>query len=157
VYQLLRAWARRRHPHKSRTWVTGKYWRVNEGKGWRFQPAGKPIRLYRHGDTKIVRHVKVQGTRSPYDGDWVYWTSRLGRHPEVFPSIAMLMKRQKGKCPRCGLSFKQGDELEVDHITPSSRGGKDSYGNLQLLHKHCHHRKTAAERKGGVDDKPPSN
>jgi RNA-directed DNA polymerase len=157
VYQMLRAWARRRHPHKSRVWVTSKYWRVNEGRGWQFQPAGKAIRLYRHGETSIVRHVKVQGTRSPFDGDWSYWASRTGHHPDVPPSVAWLMKVQKGKCPRCGLLFKSGDVWEVDHATPRSQGGSDGYGNLQALHKHCHHRKTAAERKGGMDDNPPSS
>jgi RNA-directed DNA polymerase len=122
-----------------------------------FQPAGKAICLYRHSETSIVRHVKVQDTRSPFDGDWSYWTSRMGRHPDVPPSVARLMKVQKGKCPRCGLLFKSGDKWEVDHATPSSQGGSNSYGNLQALHKHCHHRKTAADNKGGMDDKPPSN
>lgn len=157
VYQMLRAWARRRHPHKSRVWVVSKYWRVNEGRGWVFQPAGKSIRLYRHNETRIVRHVLVQDTRSPFDGDWTYWTSRMGRHPDVSPSVARLMKAQKGACPRCGLLFKSGDSLEVDHFIPSSQGGSNGYGNLQLLHKHCHHRKTAADIKGGMDDNPPSN
>lgn len=157
LYQMLRAWARRRHPQKSRVWVTSKYWRVNDGRGWQFQPAGKAIRLYRHGETAVVRHVKVQGTRSPFDGDWSYWAGRMGRHPDVPPSVARLMKVQKGRCPRCGLPFKPGDVWEVDHATPRSQGGSDSYGNLQALHKHCHHRKTAADSKGGMDDKPPSN
>jgi RNA-directed DNA polymerase len=32
--------------------------------------------------------------------------------------------------------------VEVDHILAKVLGGKDTYSNLQLLHKHCHVRKT---------------
>ncbi|MEH2029139.1 MAG: HNH endonuclease signature motif containing protein [Nostoc sp.] len=46
-------------------------------------------------------------------------------------------------CPHCGLYFTSTDIVEVDHIKPTSLGGKDIYDNLQLLHKHCHDIKTA--------------
>ena len=52
------------------------------------------------------------------------------------------MGRQKGKCNHCGMTFRDGDRWEVDHIIPKSLGGKDTYGNLQLLHDYCHHQKT---------------
>ena len=94
-------------------------------------------------ETPIERHIKVQNSRSPYDGDWVYWSSRMGRHPEVNGRVATLLKRQEGKCPECNLFFKEGDILEVDHRIPRSQGGKDEYINLQLLHRHCHDTKTA--------------
>jgi RNA-directed DNA polymerase len=32
--------------------------------------------------------------------------------------------------------------MEVDHIIPKSKGGRDEYKNLQLLHRHCHDEKT---------------
>ncbi|NJO63282.1 MAG: HNH endonuclease [Richelia sp. RM2_1_2] len=35
--------------------------------------------------------------------------------------------------------------MEVDHIIPKSKGGKDAYNNLQLLHRHCHDEKTATD------------
>ncbi|MCA1605462.1 MAG: group II intron reverse transcriptase/maturase, partial [Acidobacteria bacterium] len=62
--------------------------------------------------------MKVQGSRSPYDGDWVYWSTRLGRAPEVPLRVTKLLKEQKGRCPECGLYFKDGDVMEVDHIIP---------------------------------------
>ncbi|MDJ0535300.1 MAG: HNH endonuclease signature motif containing protein [Xenococcaceae cyanobacterium MO_207.B15] len=58
---------------------------------------------------------------------------------------ASLLKKQKGKCNLCGLTFKHGDVLEVDHIIPTSKGGKDTYKNLQLLHRHCHDEKTVTD------------
>jgi RNA-directed DNA polymerase len=152
LFHMLRGWANRRHPNKSGRWIGRKYWRAGDGQGWRFQLPGTPIRLCSQMDTRIVRHAKVQHARSPFDGDWIYWSTRLGRYPDVFPVVAKLLKRQKGICQRCGLFFKQDDEWGVDHILPKSRGGTDKLSNLQLLHLHCHQRKSAEDRQRGVDD-----
>ena len=54
-------------------------------------------------------------------------------------------KGQKGKCAQCGLYFKDGDQLEIDHAIPVSLGGTELYVNLQLLHRHCHDQKTATD------------
>lgn len=86
----------------------------------------------------IKRHIKVQSTRSPFDADWLYWSIRMGRHPQVNQRVASLLKRQKGICPLCRLFFKDGDLLEIDHVIPRLKGGKDELNNLQLLHRHCH-------------------
>ncbi|NES70814.1 MAG: HNH endonuclease [Okeania sp. SIO2D1] len=52
---------------------------------------------------------------------------------------------QDGKCNYCGQYFHENDNIEIDHITPKSLGGKDEYQNLQLLHNHCHDHKTARD------------
>ncbi len=152
LFQMLRGWANRRHPNKGGRWVGRKYWRAGDGLGWIFKPPGKAVRLASHMDTNIVRHAKVQDARSPFDGDWVYWGSRLGRYPDVFPAVARLLKNQKGRCPRCGLFFRHDDETCVDHIQPKSQGGAAGRSNIQLLHLHCHHGKTAEDRRRGVND-----
>jgi RNA-directed DNA polymerase len=90
----------------------------------------------------IRRYIKVKGDRSPYDGDWVYWASKLGRHPELPKRVAILLQRQKGKCAWCGLYFRNEDLPEIDHIIPTAYGGKDEYSNWQLLHGHCHDEKS---------------
>jgi len=92
--------------------------------------------------------VKVKGDASPYDGNLIYWGTRMGKHPEVSKRVAILLKRQKGKCPHCESSFKTGDLMEVDHKEPLSKGGKNTYDNLQLLHRHCHDKKTAQDAVG---------
>jgi len=159
TYQQLRAWANRRHPNKNRGWVANKYWQNIKNDQWVFANRGegkrKKIRLRKHSETPIVRHEKVQGERSPYDGDWIYWSTRMGMHPEVATRVATLLKKQKGICAHCGLFFKDGDLLEIDHKTPRKRGGKDTKENLQLLHRHCHDTKTANDDKAerGTSDK----
>jgi len=40
--------------------------------------------------------------------------------------------------------------LEIDHIIPRAQGGGNTYNNLQLLHAHCHHVKTADDCRGLV-------
>ena len=164
VYGLLRRWAQRRHPMKSGKWVADRYWHTVGGYNWTFayKADGKVAGyLYRHAKTQIVRHVKVKGSASPYDGNLPYWATRLEKHPEVPTRVAKLLKAQKGKCKHCGLTFKPGDLWEVDHIIPRILGGKDVYENLQLLHKHCHDVKTRTDGslqkdgESGTYDKSP--
>ena len=154
LYGMLRAWASYRHPNKGKRWIAPRYWNFTTGHGWIFQPPHGELCLYRHGQTAIRRHVKVHGVRSPYDGDWGYWSTRLGQHPDVSPRVARLLKRQHGKCSACGLFFADGNRMEVDHIVPRSCGGSHGSDNLQLLHRHCHARKTASDaRRSGTYDK----
>jgi RNA-directed DNA polymerase len=152
TYQKLRAWAKHRHPNKSGEWVSKRYWHSLRGDNWVFatMKEGKnPLRLLNHADTPIVRHVKVKGESSPYDGNLVYWSSRMGNNPEMPCRVSKLLKKQKGKCTHCGLFFRENDVMEVDHRIPKSQGGKDSYDNWELLHRHCHDTKTANDGSSG--------
>jgi RNA-directed DNA polymerase len=145
TWQKLYAWAISRHRNKTKKWTVSRYWKVDEGKGWDFATTDNEIRLIRHTETPIIRHAKIQSQRSPYDGDWIYWSTRRGYFPEVKPKVAKLLKRQKGKCRWCKHYLREGDLLEIDHIKPK-RGNR--YKNLQILHRHCHDVKTAQDRYG---------
>jgi len=122
LYQQLKVWAIHRHPNKTHKWIARKYWHQIENLQWVFSTkvGDKTLRLFKHKETPIKRHIKVQGTRSPYDGDWIYWSTRMGKHPEASKRDSMLLKRQKGMCPHCRLFFRDGDLLEADHIIPRS-------------------------------------
>jgi len=148
IYQKLSAWAKRRHPLKNGKWVAKKYWHPLDGDNWIFatrKEGSTPLRLLNHADTPIVRHVKVKGKSSPYDGNLVYWSTRMGNNPEMPSRVSKLLKKQKGKCTHCGLFFRENDVMEVDHKIPKTQGGKDTYDNWQLLHRHCHDKKTALD------------
>ncbi|WP_335087774.1 group II intron reverse transcriptase/maturase [Nostoc sp.] len=157
MYPKLKAWAKRRHPNKSGEWVSKKYWQTIGGDNWAFatkQEGKNPMRLQSHTEIKIVRHVKVKGDASPYDGNLIYWSSRMGTHPEANKRMSILLKKQKGKCTHCGLYFRELDVMEIDHIIPKYKKGKDEYKNLQILHKHCHDLKTTKDGLvGGTHDK----
>lgn len=148
VYNKLRTWAKRRHPLKPFSWVYHHYWKKKNNAGIAFTLCDASYRLRSHAEMPIRRHIKVEGKRSPYDGDLVYWSTRMGHHPDASTRVAKLLKRQRGKCLWCGLYFKDGDKMEVDHIIPKQQGGKDAYFNWQLIHKHCHDQKTSQKCQG---------
>ena len=167
IYTNLKSWATHRHQRKGQKWIAQKYWKTIGGDNWVFatrQEGKNPMRLRKHSAIEVKRYVKVKGEASPYDGNLVYWSSRMGEHPEMPKRTAELLKKQKGKCAHCGLFFKDEDVIELDHIIPKSQGGKDEYKNWQLLHRHCHDTKTATDSSQGkqsdcnsVEPKPPFN
>jgi len=145
VYLKLRRWAKRRCGNINSG--HSKYWIAIGGNNWVFatRNGDNPLRLLKHSEfgSSSTSYVKVKGDKSPYDGDTVYWSSRLGKNPEMPSRKAKLLKQQKGKCLACELHFQEWDVLEVDHKIPRALGGKDEWKNLQLLHRHCHDEKTA--------------
>jgi len=72
IYRYLRDWARRRHPHKGKHWLTQKYWHSNLN-GTYFSviekaPEGKRrVTLIKAASTKIERHIKIRGAANPFD------------------------------------------------------------------------------------------
>jgi RNA-directed DNA polymerase len=141
TYDKLRAWAKTRGKGNINK---DKYWRTVGNQNWCFSTENG-LELLTHADTPIVRHIKVKGEASPFNGDWTYWSKRRGEYPETPTRVSKLIKKQKGICPHCGLYFTSTDIVEVDHIKPTTLGGKDTYENWQLLHKHCHDTKTASD------------
>jgi len=137
LFLMLRPWANRRHPNKRKRWCANRYWGRNARGRRVFQPPSGRPQLYLHSSAAISRHVKVQGSRSPYDGDWIYWGTRRGRSPDVEPRVAKLLRRQAGRCIQCRLYFRDGDQLEVVHVNPHATWGRNAYSNLMLLHHYC--------------------
>ena len=75
-------------------------------------------------------------TPPPPDGDYRRHKSRLYRN-------------QDGKCVLCNGQFNY-ENMEIDHITPRSRGGSDAVENLQLLCRQCNRRKSARPQSEAV-------
>jgi RNA-directed DNA polymerase len=148
TYLKLRRWSKRRC--KNINLDHQKYWTTIGGNNWVFatrEGKANPLRLLSHSEFSCssTDYVKVKGDKSPFDGDTVYWSTRLGTHPEMPNRKAKLLRQQKGKCPWCGLRFQEWDVMEIDHNIPRALGGKDEWKNLQLLHRHCHDEKTAQD------------
>jgi RNA-directed DNA polymerase len=144
LMSTLKHWMGRRHGHKSARWVFNKYCRRGATGRLEFStPAG--LRLLRHADTPIQRHVKVRGTASPFNGDIVYWSQRLRQHPLTTGRVAILLKRQQGRCAWCGSLFTERADIEIDHVHPRVFNGRTDLTNLQLLHSHCHNQKSVLD------------
>jgi RNA-directed DNA polymerase len=78
----------------------------------------------------------MQGEKSPYDGDWVYWSTRRGQYPGTPKQLTELLKKQKGKCSHCGLYFNTDSLLETHHVDGNHNNNRRT--NLTVVHRHCH-------------------
>jgi len=81
VFHLLRKWAIRRHPNKSKSWIKKKYIKSIGLNNWVFFALDrnkKDVKLVSASKTKIIRHVKIKSDANPYLSTWEeYFTERL--------------------------------------------------------------------------------
>ena len=148
-WHMLWSWAKRRHPHKSSTWVKARYFR-SDGY-WTFWE-GK-AELVKPDATPITRFVKVIGRNSPYDPALrQYWRERkkrqVGRETYMKQRL-ILHQRQEYRCALCHVQFLSGESIETDHVIPTSQGGTDDLNNKRLVHSWCHrqhHQKDGRQR-----------
>jgi RNA-directed DNA polymerase len=165
IFGMLRAWVFRRDTRNGRLKVKEKYF--PSGKTYHFQSRSYKDNWILNGQTvkdkkkltnflpqiswiKSAKHVKVKEDKSPFDGDYIYWTKRLAKYSNLSNSMVGLMKSQNFKCTICNEIFALGERLETDHIIPKSQGGSNNYSNLQLVHKICHVGKTREENAFGA-------
>lgn len=158
VYQQLRAWVFRRAVRKGRISVREKYFPI--GSVYKFQGREYKANWILNGSKKLKvdkkstiflpkiswvkssKFVKIKGDASVYDGNEIYWSLRNSRYCTLSTRVQNLLRRQNGICTLCKGRFIIGEQMEVDHIIPKFKGGKDEYRNLQLLHRQCHVEKT---------------
>jgi RNA-directed DNA polymerase len=87
LYLKIRAWSKK----KKKVKMEG--WKKVGGRNWVFGPKDKTLQLstYSEHSTSLHDYVKIQGERSPFDGDNVYWASRLGKNPNYSISQSKLL------------------------------------------------------------------
>lgn len=158
IFQKLRAWVFRRDTRNGRKVVKERYFPSNRSyyfdgtkhednwvlNGKTLAKSGKLKEnwLPKIGWVKSRKWIKIKGDYSPFNGDNLYWGKRTRTKGTWNIRQRKLINVQKGFCPYCKTSFLIDSVVEIDHIIPISKGGKDEYKNLQLLHKHCHIAKT---------------
>ena len=78
-------------------------------------------------------------------GIYVYVLTRQEKHLSIREFDNRMKRsayeRQKGICKKCGKHFEL-EQMEADHITPWSRGGKTISENCQMLCRDCNRRKS---------------
>lgn len=80
MYYALFQWARKKHPTRGKSWIVDKYFKQIYPNKWIFgikRADQTTIKQRFHRESSRERYVKVQGLRSPYDGDWAYWSKRM--------------------------------------------------------------------------------
>lgn len=136
LYELLWRWAKRRHPHKGRWWVSTNYWHRKGNRSWVFSTENKELLRVDH--IPIIRHTKVRMDANPYF-DTQYLIDRKFQHgmKRLSGRFKQIWKNQNGCCYHCGLPMEISDEREIFFKTPKSMGGKDEVRNMAYVHKHC--------------------
>lgn len=82
----------------------------------------------------LAGHVKVTGNKSPYDGDFAYWSERNSKLYDG--KTATLLKKQKHTCSHCGMKFTSEERVHLHHIDGNHANWKDK--NLVVVHESCH-------------------
>ncbi len=145
VFHALDAWmflreqrfARSRHPNKSASWRTQRYWgRLNTYRQdhWVFGDKKSGHFLLKFGWFRIQRHVLVRGRSSPDDSRLRdYWAQRsAAKSNDLPPSRQKIARNQNHVCPLCGESIHNGEEIHEHHIH-----GRE-HGDIILVHLYCH-------------------
>ena len=89
------------------------------------------------------RYINVQGTRSPYDGDTVYWSERKSKLYDGITSKAL--KRQNHSWASCGLKFVDDEKINLHHVDGNHDNWKNN--NLVAIHESCHDYKHMSKAK----------
>jgi RNA-directed DNA polymerase len=131
------------HRNKPKGWRHRKYWgrfNLERQDYWTFGDKQTGAYLLKFSWFPIERHTLVKGTASPDDPRLKdYWTKRqAAKGKDLTISKQKLAKRQKGRCPECGESLFNDEEIQVHHLLARSRGGQTTYTNLALVHLLCH-------------------
>jgi RNA-directed DNA polymerase len=151
IFQMVWRWCRRRHPNKSRKWIKEKYFQRDDHRHWVFtgtlrdhKGQGWPIQLMAAAKVRIIRYVKIQSAVNPYDPKWEpYLEERMGwQLAQTLAGrgrIEYLWKEQQGRCVVCGQPLRIAEEdCQIHYRIWRTRGGQDTFDNLELLHANCH-------------------
>ncbi len=143
MYGKEKHYAKQMHPNKSINWRRRKYWgrlHLDRLDFWVFGDKQTGSHLLRFSWFPIERHPLVKGRASPDDPQLKdYWKKRqAAKGKNLTFSKQQLAKRQKGRCPECGESLFNDEEIQVHHLLARSRGGSNLYSNLVLVHLLCH-------------------
>ncbi|AGK96615.1 group II intron reverse transcriptase/maturase [Clostridium pasteurianum] len=136
LYELLWRWAKRRHPHKGKWWVSTNYWHKKGNRNWVFSTDTKELLRVDH--IPIVRHTKVRMNANPYF-DTQYFNDRKFNNgmKRLSGRFKLVWKNQSGCCYHCGMPMEISDDREIFFKVRKSIGGKDEVPNMAYVHKHC--------------------
>jgi len=149
-------YTRRMHPKKAKDWRQHRYWgrlHLERNDPWVFGDKQTGAHLLKFSWFPIERHTLVKGTSSPDDPRLrSYWMERqAAKAKDLTRSKQKLAKRQHGRCPQCGESLFNEEELQVHHLHARAQGGKNVYSNLVLVHLFCHQHIHAASKRALSD------
>jgi RNA-directed DNA polymerase len=153
IFRLSVRLLRREHHSKSWNWIRNRYFKKQDSprikSDWILCDPTTGLTLLPHRYFSKVDYVLVRGDMckdDPSQAAKEYWTKRqqLLFDRKAVDLLAGLDKdlsaSQEHVCPVCDSSLHSGERLQRHHIIERFQGGKDTFGNLLLLHSVCHRR-----------------
>jgi Reverse transcriptase (RNA-dependent DNA polymerase)/HNH endonuclease/Group II intron, maturase-specific domain len=145
IFWKLRRWISKTHPNKSFSWRDRRYWANHPaypGSQWSFVDKDTGMVLYRIGYTRIQRHTLIQADASPDNPELQdYFEQRVKQSKQTaeYPkAVQRVILHQQAKCPNCGQSLFNGEDIHIHHKLPRHRGGTNHTSNLLAVHLVCH-------------------
>jgi RNA-directed DNA polymerase len=150
LFKLQMGWIRRRHPKKSTDWCVNRYFKKYKSyfidSAWTFHCPETGVVCYQFiWFSKERFWPPVIAKNCPDDPSLrSYWQDRddkilATKCISIFNNLELeLARSQKATCPICEQSLLSGEPIHTHHIVPTKEGGKTTFGNLILVHMHCH-------------------
>ena len=93
------------------------------------------------GVFEVSEPTPLNNSQSDYSNNILVSNTKKNRKRKSIPINVkdQVWNRDKGMCVNCG----SNEKIEFDHIIPHSKGGTDTYRNLQLLCEKCNRKKGA--------------
>lgn len=136
-FQAVINWVRATFPNYRAKLMKGQDW------GILYNKYGQNTYDHKAFETRIVELLDDEDV-SNQKGIYEYLLDGQEKHLHIrafSPKMARTAyERQKGICPKCQKHFEIG-EMQADHITPWSKGGKTAAENCQMLCADCNRRK----------------
>jgi hypothetical protein len=137
-FQAVINWVKATFPHYRGKLMKGLDWGIyyNKYGTGKYDPKTLEDRIVQLLDDDDVTNQK---------GIYEYLLDGQEKHLNIRAFSAKMARtayeRQKGICPKCGKHFEI-EEMQADHITPWSKGGKTTPENCQMLCAECNRRKS---------------
>ncbi|MFI3249937.1 MAG: group II intron reverse transcriptase/maturase [Eubacteriales bacterium] len=136
LYNILRRWVKRRHPHKGKWWISTNYWHRRGTRAWVFCTENKELLLASH--VPVVRHNKIRMEANPYLHP-EYFAERKFNHgmKRLSGRFKTIWRNQNGCCHHCKQPMAISDEKEIFFLVPKAKGGLETVMNMAYVHQSC--------------------
>lgn len=145
VWVKMWKWCRKKHPRKTAKELRSMYLVPHPTLKWVFGKS-PTMQLFSLCDVTSYRLRPLKLVKNPYiRADIGYFEDRRAKRVDARFRSAVY-KRYQYKCPLCGQSLFNGEQVDLHHIQPAALGGKYTLSNIQPLHQTCHQQVTYGRR-----------